>query len=164
MKKTYSITLCGVFSALIFALTFVVAIPNGLGGYINLGDGIIILAGAFLGGPLGFIAAAVGSCLADIAASYMIFAPATFMIKGLMGLISGLVLYNKPKSLPKSLLTAVLCEILMIAGYFVYEIFVYGFGTAVAELMFNGIQGVAGIVFSVFLIFTAEKLNIFKRG
>ncbi len=163
MKRTFNLTLCGVFAALIFVLTFAIAIPNGLGGYINLGDGLIIFAGAYLGGPFGFIAAAVGSSLADLAAAYAVFAPATFVIKGLMGLFAGMILYNKPKTVTKTAVTALLCEAVMAAGYFVFEIFLYGLGTASAELLFNTVQSAAGIIFAVFLILTAEKLHIFKR-
>lgn len=162
MKRTVKITLCGVFAAIIFVFTFLIPIPNGLGGYINFGDGIIILAGAFLGGPLGAAAGAVGSALADLAASYAVFVPATFAIKGLMGLVSGVLLFGKPVKLPRVIIAAVACEAVMLAGYFVFELFLYGLSGAAVELIFNGVQALAGILVAVVLIFAAEKSHIFK--
>jgi uncharacterized membrane protein len=46
-------------------------------------------AAASILGPFAAISAAIGSALADLIVGYSLYMPATFLIKGLMGLISG---------------------------------------------------------------------------
>ena len=94
MNRTMKLTLSGLSAALIFAGTWFIRIPTALG-YINAGDGLIILAGAWLGGVPGLVAGAVGSALADLAAGYAVYVPATAVIKGAVGLIAGLLLRGR---------------------------------------------------------------------
>lgn len=88
MKRntTNKLILAAFFASLTCVMTLVVTIPNTLGGYVNLGDGFVILSGWMLGPFFGFLAAGIGSSLADIISSYVIYAPATFLIKGLTAL------------------------------------------------------------------------------
>lgn len=82
----------GLMIALVFLATYFTRIPTFLpGGYFNLGDAVIMLAAAFLGPVGGLIAGAVGSAFADLAASAAIFAPITLVVKGIEGLVVGLL-------------------------------------------------------------------------
>ena len=68
-------------AALVCAATMVVRIPSPVNGYINLGDGAVLLA-AWLLGPLGGAAAGgLGSMLADVFSDYLHYAPGTLVIK-----------------------------------------------------------------------------------
>ncbi len=151
-NRTRQITLAGLFAALVFVATYLIRIPTPLG-YIHIGDGFIVAAGAFLGGPIGALAAGVGSMLADLI-GFAAYAPGTFVIKGLMGLVAGLLLARRVFTWPRTILTAVLCELIMLAGYFVYEAFVLGYGVAAAAgaLLFNAVQGGAGVVVGVLFL------------
>ena len=60
-----------------------IKIPSPLKGYINLGDGIVLLAAWVLPLPYGLVAAGLGSALADLFSGYVVYAPATFAIKAL---------------------------------------------------------------------------------
>ena len=75
----------GLMIALVFLTTYFTRIPTMVlpGGYFNLGDAVIILSAAMLGPAGGLAAGAVGSALADIAAGALLFAPITFIVKGL---------------------------------------------------------------------------------
>ncbi|MBR6616808.1 MAG: ECF transporter S component, partial [Oscillospiraceae bacterium] len=80
-----------VFSALLASLTcvctMVIQIPGlTTGGYINLGDSIVLLCAWYAGGFYGAAAAGIGSMMADIFSGYAVYAPATFVIKALMAL------------------------------------------------------------------------------
>ena len=89
--STFSLSKRLVFTALFAALctvgTVVISIPLPFG-YFNLGD-VFVLLSAWLLGPLyGSIAAAVGSALADILLGFPVYAPATFLIKGIDALVA----------------------------------------------------------------------------
>ncbi len=143
-----------VFAALACVCTMMIAIPLGGGGYANLGDTIVIAAGFFGGSVFGPLAAAIGSALADILSGYAVYAPATFVIKGLMALIVSLICKNVSKNgfswqlIP----AAVVAEIIMVLGYFVFETFVYDISIAIADIPGNSVQGVCAIVFSSVLV------------
>ena len=60
------IVLAAMFAALACVATMVINIPiPATGGYINLGDCIVILSGWLLGGAYGAAAGGIGSMLAD---------------------------------------------------------------------------------------------------
>ena len=105
MKKTKNLIFAGVLAALCCVCTLYISVPFPVGGgYFNLGDCFVITSGVILGPVFGFFAAAIGSMLADILAGYAIYAPATFLIKGLMALVVGLMFAkNKNDDAPDSL-------------------------------------------------------------
>ena len=143
-----------VFAALACVCTMIIAIPLGGGGYANLGDTIVIAAGFFGGGVFGALAAAIGSAMADVLSGYAIYAPATFVIKGLMALAVSLICKSVKKEgfAWQIIPAAVLAEVLMVAGYFIFEIFVYDIGVALADIPGNAVQGVCGMVFSTIVV------------
>lgn len=153
--KTKSTTLKICFTALFAALTcvatVVIRIPSPMGGYINFGD-CILLAGAWLLGPwYGFAAGAVGSGLADLFSGYAAYAPATFLIKGIMALAAALICKKLSIRFSK-IAGAVAAELIMVSGYFVFEAYILGYGGgAAANIPYNAIQGVVGIIGGVLL-------------
>ncbi|MBR0319659.1 MAG: ECF transporter S component [Clostridia bacterium] len=155
-NRTLSLVLTSVFAALICVCTLMVQIPiPATGGYANPGDGVLLLAAGLLPLPLSAAAAAVGSMLADVITGYMLYAPATFIIKGLMAMIafSGFTLLNKKLGdLSSRLLSGAAAEIVMILGYFVFEGFLYGFAPSLANIPANALQGIAGLIMGTVLI------------
>lgn len=87
-NKTRKIVLAAMLAALCCVATMIIKIPSPLKGYLNLGDCIVLLSGFMLSPVYGFLAAGIGSALADIFSGYVIYAPATFIIKGIMTLIA----------------------------------------------------------------------------
>jgi uncharacterized membrane protein len=144
-----AIALSGVATALVFAAT-TVSVPNGAGGNINLGDGIILLC-AYIMGPWVAFPAAIGSALSDLALGYTAYMPATLVIKGLLGLAAGLILRkSEPRVLRKSI-AFITAEVIMVGGYFFYEWLLSGFSVGVAGLPGNLIQAAAAIVIAFVL-------------
>jgi uncharacterized membrane protein len=120
-------------------------ILNGQG-YLNLGDATILFAAALLG-PAAVIPAALGSAMADIWAGYVQYAPATLVIKGLVALVASWFLHKTGATLVRKITGLILAELVMVAGYFLFEIFLLGLPTALFDVMFNLIQaGVCAIV------------------
>ncbi len=150
--KLVKLVLAAIFAALSCVATMLISIPMpATNGYINLGDGAVLL-GAFLLGPgYGAAAGALGSMLADLLLGYAVYAPGTLLIKGLMALCAALVLGAlKNKPLAGSVVGGLTGELVMVFGYFLYESTVLGYGlAAAASIPGNGIQGLVGLVAAV---------------
>lgn len=150
-------------AALACVATMIIKIPSPLKGYINLGDCIVLVAGWMLSPTYGFLAAGLGSALADMFSGYVTYAPATFVIKGLMAIIAFYgfkLLHKKLGNLPSRIISGVAAEIMMILGYFVFEGFLYGFVPSMVNIPANGVQGIAGLVIGIVLMKVFEKSKI----
>ena len=165
MRKTI---MAAVMSALVCAATLVIRIPTVTNGYVNLGDCVVMMSGWLLGAPWGFAAAGLGSALADIISGYPIYAPGTFLIKGIMAVIASLLVYAVREHIAVGrIISSVAAELFMAAGYFMYEwIFITGsFEKSVIGIPENLIQGTVGVL-SAFAVMTAlertKVLNMLK--
>lgn len=142
--------LAALFTALGCAATMVISIPiPATNGYINLGDGVVLL-GAFLLGPVyGMAAGGLGSMLADILLGYALYAPATLVIKALMALSAALI-SRAMRGKGGLILGSIAGEIVMVAGYFAYEALALGYGLAAAgSIPANAVQGAVGAVVGI---------------
>lgn len=163
-SKTKQIVISAMFAALCCVATMIIKIPSPLKGYLNLGDCIVLLCGFMLSPLYGFLAAGIGSGFADILSGYVIYAPATFIIKGIMALIAFYgfkLINNKAGATLSRILSAVVAEIFMVLGYYVFEGFMYGFAPSAVNIPANAVQGVAGIILGVILagIFS-KRINL----
>lgn len=165
MKKSVkSMVIAAFFAALICVATVIIKIPSPKG-YINLGDGIILVAASFLSPLLAFFSAAIGSALADIFSGYIVYAPVTFLIKGLMAVLFCVVfslLHKKLKETPSQIIAAIIAEAFMIFGYFVFETVLYGVAVSVVNIPLNSIQAAFGILIGILVTKALSKQNIEK--
>ena len=162
-SKIKKLTVSALLAALACVATMVIKIPSPLHGYINLGDCMVLLAGWILAPGYGFLAAGLGSALADLFSGYAMYAPATFLIKGAMALIAFACfkLMNKRFGrLPSQIIGAVLAEIVMVLGYYVFEGFMYGFIPSAVNIPANAVQGTAGLILGIILVKVFERLKI----
>ena len=75
-EKTRKLVYAALFAALTCVMTMIVKIPvPATGGYVNLGDCVVLLAGWVLGPMYGGAAAGLGSMLADLVSGYPLYAP-----------------------------------------------------------------------------------------
>lgn len=125
--------------------TMLISIPTpGTKGFFNLGDSMVLLAAILFGRKGGFIAGGIGSALADILLGYTHWAPFTLIIKGLEGYLAGSLLETGfGKKHP--LMALVPSAIWMALGYYIVEVFLYGWAPALLGLPTNLIQGSVGI-------------------
>ena len=148
------------FATLSFVGTVVIRIPIPVtGGYFNLGD-TFVMAAALLYGPwTGALVGLIGPAAAD-AVGYPQFILATAVIKfcegGLVGLLAG---KPGPNVRFRPVAGLVLGVVVLVAGYFVFEAFVYpaigkvipffavtDLKAALAEIFPNLLQGVLSAV------------------
>ena len=161
-NKTLKLVMAALLAAMTCVATMIIKIPlTATGGYINLGDCIVLLSGILLGPLYGGLAAGIGSALADLFSGYVAFLPATFLIKGFMAVIVGLLVKNLSKNnAVKTAIAGALAECFMIAGYFFFEAVVMGFGLgAAASIPGNAIQGIVGLILAMLLVSVFKTYN-----
>lgn len=169
-----NIVLTAAFAALTLLATSVLKFPTPTMGYIHIGDTFVILSGVFLGPLAGGLAAGIGSGLSDLLGGYPVWAPGTFIIKFLTAMVAAFVFKafekaasSNEKNLFKGAVTVsgVLGEIVMVIGYFFYNIIMLIFANggasdvtftaaaaeSVAEIPFNLVQAAVGIVLAAIL-------------
>ena len=154
-NRTMRIVLAGLFAALTCVATMIIRIPT-FKGYVHIGDCMVIASGVILGPVVGGLAAGIGSMLADLLGGYFVFSAATFVIKFAAAFGAGIVFSAfrkvfKKYSLPGTVLAGVAAEVVVVLGYFVFEIFYEGFAAAVVEILPNCVQGVTGLILATVL-------------
>jgi len=158
-KSTFKIVLTSLFAALTCVATLFIRIPSPMGGYVNLGDGIVLLSAYLLGPLYGMAAAGIGSFLADIFSGYPAYAPGTLVIKALVALTAGLIFKTAGHSKSNSrrmifsiIIGGICAEAVMVIGYFIYSGVFLGYGLgAAADIPGNLTQSVLGIAISAVL-------------
>lgn len=166
------VVLAGLFIALVFLSTYFTRIPGPIPpGYINFGDAVIMVAAILFGKSYGFFAGSIGSALADIVSpGGFIYAPITFIVKGLEGYITGLIASRQVGMDSKStirIVSIVVGAVIMVAGYFLGEMYVlrifdsqFGYTAAAADLPFNLIQGGVSSVIGYMLVVILDKAGV----
>ncbi|MFV0362838.1 MAG: ECF transporter S component [Suipraeoptans sp.] len=161
--KYRKLTYTALFAALVCVATSVIKIPTpGTSGYVHPGDALVILSGVLLGPVGGFFAAGIGSALADLFGGYIVYVPITFVIKGLSALFAGLVFKHTVNSeklqYPLVFIAGVINTVMVVGGYLLAESVLYSQGAALAGVVPNLIQGIAGIVLSLMLYPVLHKI------
>ena len=161
INKSKSVSIVAIFSALAFVATRFLQVPIlQTGGYLNFGEAVIYLAAIIFGPIVGGLVGAIGPALADLSSPYAAFAPFTFVIKGLEGLLVGKIAENKENTAAR--ITAIVVGgIIMICGYYIVEVFVFMIPPAVAfvEVPFNIIQMSVGGFVAILLAKKIKNMN-----
>jgi len=173
MKKTKKLVMASLFCALCCIGTMIHLPAGPTIGYVHLGDAFVLLSGILLGPLVGGLASGVGSALADLINGYAIWIPGTFVTKALCSMICGFLFYIIRKkehsfSIRKLYVTllfgGILSELVMIIGYFFYEVllitlssgstatFVNASSAALVSVPFNIIQSVVAIILILVIV------------
>lgn len=155
-SKTSSVVMTALMIAIITVSIMFIKFPIPLTqGYVHLGDAMIFIAVLVLGWKNGAIAAAAGAALGDILGGFAMWAPWTFVIKGVMAIILGLMigyaLKKKWVMIGKMPLGAILgmivSGIVMVIGYFFAEgIMYHNWAVAALGIPWNIGQFVVGLI------------------
>ena len=162
-NNAFLISMIGIFTALNFAITYWLQIPiPATGGYINIGDVAVMFTALLFGPIIGGIAGGLGPMLADIFSPYIIYAPATLIIKSIEGFLIGLI--SNPKDCERrvsfrDIIAVLVGGFLIPLGYFVYEAFILNLGILIAfvEVPGNFFQFGFAAVVSLLLILASRK-------
>lgn len=165
MEKTKKLVMAALFAALGYVATVALMVPSPTGGYLNLGDAVVLL-GAFLLGPgYGALAGAVGPALADLLSGYVMYVPGTLVIKALMALTAAGVYRLTRKSAWGVAAGAVAAEAVMVVGYWLYDglFIVNSLAGSAAGIPSNLMQAAFGAAVSVLLTLTLRRSAYVRR-
>ncbi|MDI3475646.1 MAG: hypothetical protein PWQ79_127 [Thermococcaceae archaeon] len=140
------IAMSGITAALVAVATSVIkiTIPT-TGGYLNFGDTMVMFTAMTFGPVIGAFAGGVGSALGDVIVGAPGWAPVTLVVKGLEGLAIG-YLAKRLKGTGGLIVAGAVGGLIMVAGYFFFELYAFGFSIAYSEIPVNLLQAVTGII------------------
>jgi uncharacterized membrane protein len=154
-------------AAMIFVTTYVIEIPVGTKAVLHIGDTMVFAGAIILGKKKAALASAIGMGLFDLLSPYAVWAPFTFIIKGVMAYIAGAIANRSGYAGNKiwnNILAFIIAGLWMIIGYFFAGGVIYGsLVTAVGDVPGNILQVVAGIVLAL-PILSAFKSAKLKRN
>lgn len=162
--NTKTLVMASLLAALCCVATMVIRIPSPTGGYMNLGDTVVILSAYLLGPAWGAAASGLGSALADLFSGYTAYVPGTLVIKALMAACAAwiyLLMKKRAAALP---VAAVAAEAIMVAGYWLYDALLAGslIGAA-AGIPSNLVQSALGIAASTVLTLALRRSDAVLR-
>lgn len=163
-SKTKTLVMSGLMAALACVGTMVLVVPSPTGGYMNLGDAVVLLSAYLLGPVWGAVAGGVGPAIADLLAGYVVYAPATLVIKAAMGLLAGL-LYRTLRTRPGGMLVCgAAAETVMVVGYCLFDGILAGNAAGgMAGIPSNLVQAAFGIAASTLLALALRRSAYVRR-
>lgn len=164
MDRTRAIVMTALLAALACVATMVLVVPSPTGGYMNLGDAVVLLGAYLLGPAWGALAGGIGPAMADLLAGYTVYVPATLVIKAVMAVLAGL-LYKALREKPGGLLVcSIVAEIPMVVGYWLYDgLLMHSLSGSAAGIPSNLAQAAFGVVASVLLAGLLRKSAYVRR-
>ena len=161
MKQTKlrTLILAAMFAALTCVATMIIHIPSPIGGYFNLGDCMVLLSAFVLGPVWGTAAGGIGSALADVICGYFVYAPGTLVICAFAKNGS-----RFGKTFSGSLLGSVAAEIIMVVGYFLYELPLFGYAPSLESAVTTNLpQAAVGLVAGMALFTLLDRTHLAAR-
>lgn len=144
-------------------------------GFVHIGDSFVYLASALLPLPYSLLACAIGGGLSDLLCGYAVYAPASFVIKGVTALVFRSVLTrravvaidskgNAVKFVNlRNCLALIPAALICAGGYFTYECILYGFAAAIVGVPMNFLQSAVGSVIYVALGLALDKSGVISK-
>ncbi len=163
--STADLTKMAMMAALVCLLTFTVKIPvPATGGYTHLGDCMIFIGVLILGWRKAVPAAALGAALADLFSGAALWIVPTFIIKGVMALIMGVLSERYLTSYRLGwLLGAVVGGCIQIIGYTVVKMIFFNLPVALATIPNIVMQTTAAIMITVVIVMALTKTAAGKQ-
>ena len=160
MSKKQIKYLCaaGLFSALVFVFTAYLHIPSHTG-YVHIGDAFIYISACLLPLPYAPLVGAVGALVADCVTGYVMWAPASAVIKSLAAL---LFTSRSTKLLTlRNGLVLIPASAICVGGYYLYEAIISkNFVAPLAGVVGNITQSAASCVLFLILALALDRLKI----
>ncbi len=153
VRPALRIALIAILTAITVVFTLIVRVPTPIKGYISLCD-VVIVFSAYLFGPFtALIAGGLGTGIADIIGGYAQWAPFSFIIHGLQGLLIGLIakkgITSGSASLLRMILGGVVGMVVMVGGYYLVGGIFYGFEPSLVEIPLNLMQSGVGVILGI---------------
>ncbi len=159
--RVAGLAISAVFTALICIFTMFIQIrifPTE-GGMVHIGNVPLFFVAAYFGGRTGAVSGGLGMCLSDLLTGWTLYAPATLIVVGIMGLVFGRIVDRKPTVLRLTAASAAVLAI-KLAGYYLFEAaFVYhNVAAPVVNVPGNTIQILTGALVAVPVILVVRPV------
>ncbi|AWE09151.1 ECF transporter S component [Lysinibacillus sp. 2017] len=168
-KKTFDLILTSMLISLVFIATFFINIRLPIaanGGLVHLGSAMLFIVSILFGPKKGAIAGAFGMALFDLVSGWTLWAPFTFIARGLQGYIVGKIAWSyhhNGKSLVYNILATISSIPFMLLGYYVCERILYNsWLIPFASIPGNLVQNCVGIFIALLVCSFLKKLSIFQ--
>ncbi len=165
-QKTRSLVESSFLIALVFVATLFINIKLPIaanGGLVHLGSAMLFTSAIVFGPKKGAIAGAFGMGLFDLVSGWTLWAPFTFVIRGLQGWIIGYLAHSttiKLKLTLKNALAIILSIPIMLTGYYFCEVILYNsWVIPFASVTGNIVQNVVGLIVALPLCLALQKLQ-----
>ncbi|AYC28487.1 ECF transporter S component [Paenisporosarcina cavernae] len=169
-KRTFNLIITAMLIALVFVATLMLNIRLPFasnGGLVHLGTAMLFLASILFGPKKGAMAGAVGMALFDLVSGWTLWAPFTFIARGLQGYIVGRFAWangRKGNSIVFNTIGIILGLPVMLAVYYVCEGILYGNWYApLASIPGNLLQNAVGIVIALPVAAILKRIKFFEK-
>jgi len=173
ISNSHSSTFDLILSAMLIALVFVATLTLNIklpikanGGLVHLGTGMLFIASILFGPKKGAMAGAIGMALFDAVSGWLLWAPITFVARGLQGYIVGKIAWSvgrKGDSLAFNLFAMIVSVPFMVAVYYLGEVILYANWVApLASIPGDLVQNVIGMIVAIPVCLLLKKTPIFK--
>lgn len=164
-----------IITAMCIALVFVatlflnIRLPISVnGGLVHLGTAMLFITTLLFGPKKGMIIGAVGMGLFDLFSGWTMWAPFTFVTRGLQAWIVGTIAYSayrNANSIPFNVMGILVSVPVMLAGYYLCEGIIFGNWIAPAtSIPGNLLQNAVGLVIAIPVVAALKKLPMFKNN
>nr|WP_106783163.1 ECF transporter S component [Lysinibacillus timonensis] len=170
-NKTFDLIITALLIALVFVSTVFLNIKlpiSANGGLVHLGTAMLFIASILFGPKKGAIAGSVGMALFDIVGGWTLWAPITFVARGLQGFIVGKIAWSSGRtgnSIALNLIGMIVSMPFMIAVYYVGEGILYGNWIApMASIPGDLVQNILGLIIAIPVCVVLKKVPLLNRG
>lgn len=167
--RTFNLILTSMLIALVFVATLLLNIKLPItanGGLVHLGTAMLFIVSILFGPKKGAAAGAVGMGLFDLVSGWTLWAPFTFLIRGLQGYIVGKIAWSRShngNSFGFNLLGTIISTPFMIAGYYLCEAILFrSWIIPLASIPGDIVQIVIGIAVAIPACVMLKKIPFFK--
>ncbi|MBE1553193.1 ECF transporter S component [Sporosarcina limicola] len=168
-SRTFDLILTGMLIALVFVATLTLNIKLPItanGGLVHLGTAMLFIASILFGPKKGALAGAIGMGLFDLVSGWTLWAPFTFVARGLQGYIVGKIAWSfarKGNSITFNLLATIASIPVMLGVYYICERVLFGsWVIPLASIPGNMVQNIVGIAIAIPVCVLLNKVYFSK--
>lgn len=170
-RRTFDLILTSMAIALVFVATQLLNIRLPIaanGGLVHLGTAMLFIIAMLFGPKKAAIAGAFGMGLFDLVNGFTLWAPITFVARGLQGYIVGQIAWSAGRmggSKTFNIIAAIASVPVMLAVYYLGEAIIFGsFIIPATSIPGNLVQNAVGLLVAIPAVIALKKVPFFKRG
>jgi uncharacterized membrane protein len=146
-------------------LATLIHVNTGPSSYFNLSEAMVYTSALLFGPAVGALSGGIGAALADMLLGFALpWAPISFLIKGMEGLIVGALSSLRWKNrLLGDIVSSLAAFPVMIAGYTISVGLIYGWPASLVEFFTDIVQCPAGLIIAIPLTYALRKIRVSER-